>query len=111
MSAGTSVDGTKIGRLRAKSGWSRLPAVTAYAVSGSSDAADFQASSAPASPAQNRAMPRLSCTAALFGCSPESWVSPATVPFGQVLNASPIRASSELCRAKSFSASARLPAS
>ena len=73
---GTSVDGTKIGRLRAKSGWRRLPAVTAYAVSGSRDAADFQASSAPASPAQNRAMPRLSCTAALFGCSPESCVRP-----------------------------------
>ena len=82
--------------------------MTAYAVSGSSEAADFHASSAPASPAQNRAIPRLSCTAALFGCSPDSCVSPATVPSGQLLNASPTRASRESCRAKSFSASRAL---
>ena len=38
------------GRLRAKSGWSRFPAVTAYAVSGSSSAADCQAAFAPSCP-------------------------------------------------------------
>ena len=80
-------------------------------MSGSRSAADCHASFAPPSPAQKRAIPRFSCTAALFGCSPDSWVRRATVPSGQRLNDSPIRASSESCRAKSGSAAARFPAS
>ena len=84
--AGASATGTKIGRLRAKSGWSRLPAVTAYAVSGSRSAADL--------PGLLRLLPHPPRTARCRGSAarrrssgggPDSWVSRATVPSGQRL--------------------------
>ena len=55
---------TKTGTPGAYSGWRRLPAVTAYAVSGSSAIAWRHASCAPASPDQKSATPRLSWTTA-----------------------------------------------
>ena len=67
---------TKIGRPRAYSGWSRLPAATAYAVSGSDAAAARHASSAPASPDQKSATPRLSWTTALLRVQPREPIHP-----------------------------------